>query len=61
MSGYHNGGSHRYIVPYTDAKIVVVEVELKVAASQGGGLTRCGVDVRGILLWQASHRIPWHA
>ena len=40
-------GTHRYIVPYTDPKIVVVEVELEVAASQGGGLARCGVDVRG--------------
>ena len=54
-------GPHRYIVPHTDAKVVVVEVELKVAASQGCGLARCGVDVRGVLLWQASHWVPRHA
>ena len=54
-------GPHRDIVPCTDPKIVVVEVELEVAASQGGGLARCGVDVRGVLLWQACHWVPRHA
>ncbi len=48
------------IVPCLDTKVLVVEVELEAAPAKRSGLPRCGVDVSCVLLWQASHWVPWH-
>ena len=49
------------VVPFLYTEVLVVEVELEAAPAKGSGLPRGGVDVRCVLLWQASHWVPWHA